>query len=147
MYVPVWYSLLLVMLFSFKKEKAPYMRGFVEYSSKCRRKLLKILARIQSSPGTLNVQRVFSDSFLQEIQRSSIFVFPSDVWRVTKESYGDHIGPSSVFAPRVAASGGAHGPKLILYSPRAERPPEVHFVSNSIVYSPRAERPPEVPTV
>lgn len=52
---------------------------FVEYSSKCRRKLLKILARIQSSPGTLNVQRVFSDSFLQEIQRSSIFVFPSDV--------------------------------------------------------------------
>ena len=53
---------------------------------------------------------------------------------MTKESYGDHIGPSSVFAPRVAASGGAHGPKLILYSPRAERPPEVHFVSNSIVY-------------
>ena len=46
---------------------------------------------------------------------------------MTKESYGDHIGPSSVFAPRVAASGGAHGPKLILYS-------EVHFVSNSIVY-------------
>ena len=99
----------------------------VEYSSKCRRKLLKILARIQSSPGTLNVQRVFSDSFLQEIQRSSIFVFPSDVGRVTKESYGDHahrtlfcIRPArsglrrcpwtqthSVFAPRGAASGGA----------------------------------------
>ena len=55
------------------------VHGTVEYSSKCRRKLLKILARIQSSPGTLNVQRVFSDSFLQEIQRSSIFVFPSDV--------------------------------------------------------------------
>jgi hypothetical protein len=120
---------------------------YVEYSSKCRRKLLKILARIQSSPGTLNVQRVFSDSFLQEIQRSLNFVFLSDVRRVTKESDGDHIGPSSVFSPRVVASGGAHGPKVILYSPRAERPLEVHFVSNSIVYLLCAEWPPEVPTV
>ena len=63
----------------------------------------KILMRCHYvEPYQVLPERGFTFPQLYEIQ---IFVLPSDVWRATKESYGDHIGPNKLNLMRMAMNG------------------------------------------